>query len=309
MSRASTYEIVQKVRCEAREAVKQELIAILLQSEYAHTQELGRDIAAGRLRPENLDFADIDDPRVHDLVVKYSEAAIAHEFQFTMSEGDNETANFTLKDPLTSGGIFTLNISGGHKRSRENVRNLVTADTLGDMFDTRSYETCARFPATGEKNWVYPITGSIGIAEVLHTFLLLSEEANLVSKGTKPGDKEIVRTLTDTLTFTTTINNLSFEPGATLTPTAQSISLTAASGKSTPDRSDEHQVVISLQVREPEKPTPMGAAKPRAAAFGDVGKSNAAEAGAVQELIRRRQEDFYEDQNAISDAFRDFLNQ
>jgi hypothetical protein len=221
VTRKNTYAIVQKIRCEAREAVKQELIAVLLQSSYPHTRELGEDLASGRLRPEKLVFADIDDPEARDLVSKYSQAAIAHEFEFTISEGSDNTASLTLKDPLTNGGMFTLDLTGGHKRTRKNVRNFITSDTFGAMFDKKSYMVCAKFPASKEKDWIYPITGSIGTAELIHTFLLLSENANLYDKGVTRDATHVTRTISD---------NLSFGPGLTLMPQTQSLELTAASG-------------------------------------------------------------------------------
>jgi hypothetical protein len=242
--------------------------------------------------PETLDFGSLD-KETRDLVVKYtSDAAIAYDFEFTIHEDNDNTTSVTLEDPLTN-GMFSLDISGGNKRFRQNIRRFLVTDTFGTMFSRQNNEVCAAFPHSGEENWVYPITGSIGLAEVFHTFFRLSEYAGLTSSETGKA-----ATLTDILTFQTTLKDLSISPEVSLTRDTDAIHLTKASGTGANERMDEHKVTLALWLQESKRPV--------ARTLGAVSRSPTAEAMAIQELDRQRKLEFRED---FLDVLRDDLGE
>jgi hypothetical protein len=97
------------------------------------------------------------------------------------------------------------------------------------------------------KNLLYPITGSIGLREVMKTFIAISEQG---------GGKD---SFVDTLTFTTTISG-SVSPSLKLKSVPHSFRLVSAGGTASADRTDLHKVTISLAFPVPT--TPPGPPKP-----------------------------------------------
>lgn len=287
VSREDTYSIVQKIRCDTRAAIQHELIELLTDSENPEsTRALGQAIADGTLRAGDLNFNDLDNT-TRDLVIKYSEAGIAYDFSFDIYEDNDNSINLNLADPITN-GTFTLGITGGHQRKRQNIRRFIVSNTFGELFDESSYRVCPGY-GTPYANAFYPITGSIGMDEMIRTFLLLSEVGGLSAIRNKELDPN-THQLVDTLTFTTVFKKLTITPEVSLTPTTTSLHLTKAGGSLPAERSDEHKVIITLTAID----KPEGAA-PSAQNFGAVTQSDAeaaSVAGGERERVLKLNEDF-----------------
>jgi len=186
VSRKSTYDIVDKIRCEAKAAVEQ----------------YGQG---------------------------FSDASIVYQFTFDISEQNDANAGFTLLNPFAN-GTFNLAATGSANREREGVRNFELIDSFADLRKMN----CSR---DKEVNWVYPLTGDIGMYDTVATFIRLQRADN-------PGAGRIF-TFADTLTYTTT-----FTGGATATlalnPVPQQFRFTAANAGLTDSRTDMHKVVVTM---------------------------------------------------------------
>jgi hypothetical protein len=145
VSRKTTYDIVEKIRCEAKAAVEQ----------------FGRG---------------------------FKEASIVYQFTFDITEHNDASAGFGFLYPGTSGS-FNLDANAALNRERDGNRNF----ELIDSFDDLRKMDCTR---DREVNWVYPLTGDVGMYDSVATFIRLQQADN-------PGGTRIF-TFADTLTYTTT---------------------------------------------------------------------------------------------------------
>jgi hypothetical protein len=188
VTRISTYDIVEQIRCEARRAV--------------------------------LDYGQ-----------RFNNAAVAYEFSFHITETNNASADATGVIPFLNGGSFGITANAGLNRIRDTVRNF----KIVDSFEQLRKANCSR--ELLEKNWVYPISGDIGMYEVVATFIKLQETDN-------PSGKDVF-TFADTLTFTTDLSG-GVKPTVTLNPVTEKFRIVGANGNLTADRTDVHQVTLAL---------------------------------------------------------------
>jgi hypothetical protein len=186
VSRKTTYDIVDKIRCEAKAAVEQ----------------YGQG---------------------------FQDASIVYQFTFNINEHNDASAGFTLFNPFAN-GTFNLNANAGSNRVRDGSRNF----ELIDSFDDLRKMNCTR---DREVNWIYPLTGDVGMYDSVATFIRLQKADN-------PGGTRIF-TFADTLTYTTT-----FTGGATatltLSPVPEQFRFTAANAGLSGSRMDEHKVVVTM---------------------------------------------------------------
>jgi hypothetical protein len=96
VTRKSTYDIVQQIRCEARQAVMDQ----------AYDYKTGID---------------------------YKTASVAYEFEFDITEDNNAAADATWTLPYTLGGSFSLAANAGLNRSRHTKRNFKIVDSFDEL--------------------------------------------------------------------------------------------------------------------------------------------------------------------------------
>jgi hypothetical protein len=101
VTRKSTYQIVQQIRCDARRAV------------------LDSDSYGGAY---------------------YQTATVAYEFEFNIQEDDNAAADATWTLPYTLGGSLSLVANAGLNRTRFTKRNFKIADTFDQLRQTKDCE-------------------------------------------------------------------------------------------------------------------------------------------------------------------------
>lgn len=186
VSRKTTYDIVDKIRCEAKAAV----------------EKFGQG---------------------------FQNASIVYTFTFDISERNDAGAGFTLFNPFAN-GTFDVTATGAANRTRAGNRNF----ELIDSFDDLRKMNCTR---DREVNWVYPLTGDIGMYDSVATFIRLQLADN-------PGSGRIF-TFADTLTYTTTFTG---GVGATLVlkPVSEQFKFTAANATLGGARTDIHKVVVTM---------------------------------------------------------------
>jgi hypothetical protein len=209
-----TVAIVNKIRCEAAEAVQRSW-----------------NNFSGNF--------DANDQRIFDT------AAIAFSFTFTITETNNVDAMLGLTKVITN-GTFTANPMAGMDRMRENTRQFTIIDHFGEL---RKRTDCLQF-ATGGKNYIYPIVGKIGVGEMTDTFTQLTFFGHLATFADPPDPLKVSgtpATMTDRLLFTTTINS-SVTPTITLTAVGSSLQVSGGNIGITNNRTDMHQVYVAIAV-------------------------------------------------------------
>jgi len=167
---------------------------------------------------------------------QFTNAAIAYDFDFHITEMNNANASFTGKLPFVGGGNFTLvgdSASNRFNRTRDADRNFKLVDTFDDL----RRMNCAQEAL--EKNWIYPIDGDIGIYEVASTFMGLNKSADIPASGSP------LFSFHDTLTFTTELSG-GVNPSLTLLPVTGGFRITAADANLTASRHDFHKVTLGM---------------------------------------------------------------
>jgi len=230
-SRASTVDIVKSIRCEALAG---------LESLYDELTPAQRAKAA---------------PIVNASMIGY-------DFTFTLHE-TNHAGGPDAKDGLVkfqrafTSPSSTLDVTGKAELDRLNTRTFTIIEPLMEL--AKSRDICRS--RTKGTNWTYPIAGTIGLDEIVRTYIKLEllselqEDKGKVTKDVKvkvkavppDKDKEVPANVvfSDEVQFTTT-----FTAGASgtlvLDAVVGRVSVTNASVGVGASRSDTHKVVVAL---------------------------------------------------------------
>lgn len=131
---------------------------------------------------------------------------------------------------------------GGFDRSRENVRTSTVTDNFGDLVQ-KPMRCDGRLVGP---NYIYPITGRIGVDDVVRAFVFLSLFGNLGGESGTPGViPKGPPTFVDALEFTTTISG-SANQRVDFAPIGRTLSVSHANLNVAASRRDKHQVIIGL---------------------------------------------------------------
>lgn len=264
-----TYAIVRQIRCEARAGLEEAMVEWLtrrkrvlkLQHDDPPGAALEAEVARrlgfppdGSVKPADfradprtdISFGTLPFPQYDQAVVsRFGGAAIAYNFTFDMSEVNNLDASFDFLGILRH-TVGSAALSGGLDRTRQNIRTFTLTDTfvgLLDMHDAAAY--CENYVPV--HNVVYPITGRIGVAEIIVAFVNLSLFSNLAS-----GDGKGPPSMSDAIAFTTRLAG-ALTPKLVLAPAFRGAQLADASISATLSRTDLHKVIVA--VAEPQPPS------------------------------------------------------
>jgi hypothetical protein len=256
-----TPHIVRQIRCETREAVKSTLmdfLASIADGRFAGYPEGVRNPIADHLlalyaeNPELMDTFNsslfpgpqyVHEREAIDLLLK---AGAAYTFDFDIFEDNDIGATVNLLRDITP--TFTAGINGSAKRRRSNERTFTVTDTFRFLLANlnaakpRNVRYC-----DGQivgPNYVYPITGRVGVDRTVKDFSRLLLFGGLAGKDGKAG---AAPTMTDDLIFTTTVT-LQGTPRVVFAPVGTLLRVADASLDLNVGRSDKHQVTIGLAV-------------------------------------------------------------
>jgi hypothetical protein len=242
VTRHSTYQIVEKIRCEGREALDNITVDILRQygneqvRQLADRLEVGDVVAAQLVVPPYRQVLAVGlAEEGHKILERFTLTAATFDFSFDITEtNDNRTqADFRL--PFVD-GVFDLTTRAGAKFERQAWRKFQVTDSFAELHTLRRDRCEAIVAKVG--NYNYPIIGKIGLEEVFRTF---------VGVDTLVGGLAIVgpERFSDALTFTTTVN-ADANPSLTLAAVPNRFRLIGASANFIASREDEHKVTIAL---------------------------------------------------------------
>jgi hypothetical protein len=173
-----------------------------------------------------------NDKTIAKLVAFYANQ-MAYNFRFNIKETNSLSAtNLSYKFPVHLGSM-TIASPGSDIKDRESDRNV----KLVIGFDDLDELDCVDAPpdARGLRAVHYPITGSIGVAEVIEQYLKV--------QALKEGKLDKGQSYTDQISFTTTVNG-AINPSFTISPTP--LTQVAGSFSASATRKDVHVVFISL---------------------------------------------------------------
>jgi hypothetical protein len=238
VTRDNTVQIVRKIRCETRFAVQSQLVQLLGES-----SDLGLAIRSGDLSVSRVtsmydaDRSIVPDAEARKLIDRYRKTAIAFGFRFNILEQNNESISAGFGEALTN-GLISVSLKVGDEKERKAERKFTIADTFEGLFTDLDDSECAALAEIGP-HLIYPITGRIGMHEVVETFVDLDEEADF---SVKDGS---FTSFTDTITFQTKIFG-SLEPSVQITRDAGEFGINDAGGKIEANRIDVHEVTVSI---------------------------------------------------------------
>jgi hypothetical protein len=284
-----TTRIVQKIRCEARDSVMAKTIAYLKIDDKKFPKAHALGVSYDNGLPIRLkDFTKIE-PGIGSTLLYFSNAGIVYNFSFDIAE-TNDLQFEANAGNLISGGTFGLGGGLGATRVRGNIRSFTVTDSFGTLVEEINPSYC-NFEAPGP-NFIYPIVGRIGLAEMVNTFVDLTLFHGLTEKadGGKPKIPLLHRgppTMADTLTFTTTLS-ASATPKIELAPLTNRFRLVDASLTSANTRADKHQVIVGLGLpNAPVSEPSVSLARNIITARSSAGTGERAAADAVaQQIIR-----------------------
>ena len=248
-----TTQIVHRIRCEALDAV--------LQAE----ERINGEIAD---TPQKV-------ARQQTRLKVLSNIGIVLSFSLSGEEMNNiNSASATFQQPLHN-GTFSLNANAGSlgdTLDRQNIRTFTVVDNFAELTKPEKQKICATEPAG--PNYAYPITGNIGVAEMINTFVTLAIYQDLGAEQGKSGGApslgmNTAPTLVDTITFTTVLS-VGVNPIWMLTPVGKAFQLTNASINLGVSRKDIHQVIVGLALPGPV--SKLGPVQPSSS--GTVGFTN-----------------------------------
>lgn len=214
-ARASTFDIVQRVRCEAKEGLE---------------------------RQRNR-----GGPSYREHIKKIIEAtSIGYDFEFIVSEHNQLRGELAWLRP---DGPRKLKVDGSVDQERSTKRNFRIIETLADVANIKA-EDCPDKPGP---NLAYPISGSLHIDEVVRTYIQLERISDLKEQGQKPDDTDIEDlpfkgqtrpgVFSETLKFKTALLGEA-NPQLTLSVVAGSFRLNTAKLGTVAERRDVHSLIV-----------------------------------------------------------------
>jgi hypothetical protein len=181
---------------------------------------------------------------------QYMDIAIAYEWSFDITETNHADASVGFRLPtLNPAGTFDLNAGGNGNLTRQAKRTFKNQDKFKDLLTAKrwgfcndTYRSIESIPNTPTRRppfeplperGVYPITGSIGLARAVTSFLKIAVQEGALD------------TFTDELTFTTTFDGR-VGGVVTLAPVPKEFRLVNATANLAGSRTDIHKVKISM---------------------------------------------------------------
>jgi hypothetical protein len=257
-----TDDLVQFIRCETRLAIQDKAID-LLKDEYATARDLYvqthgveppfgpsplisvlTSYRGGYWPPARIIKAGMN---AHERAIydKYIETGIAFDFSFDITEGNSGSG---VADPirLITNGTYGIGLSASGNYMRQNLRHFVVSDTAQSLLENVKLKCLSDYRGT---SYTYPMSGRIGMKELISTFFDLNEVKELSS-----ADKDKPTTVfVDTLTFTTTLMG-SVTPHVIVSPVGNAWGLAepGASIIAGASRLDKHSLIVGLSLDKPK---------------------------------------------------------
>jgi len=185
----STVQIVSRVRCEIRDAIRGVVVRALRRraEEFQFPSYLE---LATKLENEPLLWAKFRSPLKASVLglepdalkvfERYNHAAIAYDFQFDITEKNENSAGLGfLRTSIIPKRTISFDAGGSAILQRRNERHFRIADSFENLVTLVDEQYCTGIAGAPEDrkraNIMYPITGSLGLRDLIGTFLTLNQ--------------------------------------------------------------------------------------------------------------------------------------
>ncbi|QPF94110.1 hypothetical protein [Bradyrhizobium commune] len=241
-----TPDLVQFIRCETRLAIQDKAIE-LLKKERPPNPAMIDELTQRRTWPWDPALRARMNTNERAIYDKYIQTGIAFDFSFDITE---DNAGSGAADPVKfiTNGTAGAGLSASGDFKRENLRHFVVSETAKDLLENPKLgfeqpDGHAECPSDYRlSNFAYPISGNIGIGELISTFFDLNEVRTLTV------DKATSNVFVDTLTFTTTVSG-GITPHVFVSPVGNRWGLAApATLMASGQRIDAHKLIVGLSL-------------------------------------------------------------
>ena len=244
--------LVDRIRCEARLAVIDK--ALVLLRDVAENERLSQPALAAKFdalarniedqrnhsKPIKFDPRDLPTATAKSFYRRYINTVIAYDF---LMQGVENNRVALAADPLRliTNGAAGIALGGSSELMRDNQRHFALADTFGELLELPD---C--YPDYIPESFVYPISGSVGLREVVDTFIELNEAKPLSV------DKDAKTVFADILKFTTTLAG-SATPHIQIDPVGAEFGLASPTNIGlSASRADTHTLTVGLAMGPPQ---------------------------------------------------------
>lgn len=239
----TTARIVRLVRCEAKAAVVQEAIKII-NWKGSHPEVFDE----GSLEHFNLNKLSPGQFKWFDVLRR---TGIVYSFALEGSEMESVMFSADFLKAIT-GGTVTLSPSAGNSLTRDNIRAFTVSDNFALLLKLENHR-CDELGHPGP-NYEYPITGRIGVAEMVSTFVQMTITGDISGQEPSLSDLNVspagLPAMVDTLKFTTSISG-GLTPKVSVSPLGSGWSVMNGSLAGSITRMDTHTVIIGLGLAKP----------------------------------------------------------
>jgi hypothetical protein len=249
-----TRAIVDRIRCEARLAVVDKAIDKLRKAAVEHRKDGELAVASkfdvivaelegdrGR-RPLTFEPRRLPTERARAFYSRYINTVIAYDF---LMQGVENNRAALVADPvrLITNGTAGVAVGASGEFQRDNQRHFALADTFQELlYGPLECESPDYLP----ENFAYPVSGRVGLTEVVDTFIDLYEDKPLSQFS---DDKKV---FADTLKFTTTWIG-SAAPHVQIDPVGTQWGLNSPTNIGlSASRADTHTLTVALVMGKPQ---------------------------------------------------------
>jgi hypothetical protein len=251
VSGVPTYAIVRQIRCETRQAIIDNALGWITNEQNQiegkvdpASRAIGLEFQNGR--PIQQFSPKLFKGIVRAIIAAFFDAGVAYTFDLDMAEINNLDPQIDLLQVFPH-SKFTMGIKGGFDRKRENERLFTVTDSFSGLVrlpDDYCMDPVAARNYVVSENYIYPITGRIGVKRMIQDFIELTLFASL---GGPASNTKGPPTLVDQLSFTTEVSG-SISPTITFTPVGAGLRVADASLSASVDRKDFHKVTVGLAI-------------------------------------------------------------
>jgi hypothetical protein len=156
---------------------------------------------------------------------------------------------------LTNGTV-RLGVSAQSDLSRGNTRTFRIVDNFEFLSTLLPESYCdprshAIHAGRQQQNWVYPITGSLQMTELIGAFLNLNQSGNLIGMWDASAAEQEIPTIVDVMEFTTKFTG-GATPSVELTPKGKRFGVSKARFTTHNEREDYHRlrIIVKLPAKE-----------------------------------------------------------
>ena len=238
----NTFNIVAKVRCEVRDALRDIVIteAEKYVTERAYGTESGLAFAA-RLRAQPSDFSRLKtalfSPDLRTAIAYYQNSTINYDFTLQGTESNIQGVQGGLIRTLPRNvAVVGFGLEGD--RTRDVKRNFEISDHAITLAQKPDEDYCR---TVRDVEFIYPMGGQKNIRDLIENFIFLNLDGGLEGSTKEPN----IRRMGDTILFRTRVTG-NLAPGFTFTPIGSALGLSGLSFRNTNYREDYHQVIITI---------------------------------------------------------------